>query len=837
MNHTIGILKSVKYMTTKVLLDTLARYCGNTPFNEVVILYIAKYLENINFSMESLFLTSIKNDSLVLTNYFLSRGMEPTLPQNKPIVTAVKYKSTRIAERLLAFPVDPTVNENYCLRKAVDNQDLCTFNLILSDQRVDPTFSGYYCIHQLCSIGNLEMLQAFLNNPLVNINDCGFLGLYTACEYGNIDIVEYLLNQHNIDPSLDNNYCIGIASANGYTDIVELLLKSKKVNPQVDKSYPFRMAAANGHLEIVQLLSNRIDPTAMNNAAIRMASSNGHYNVVKFLLKNPKINPAAVHNYALRKACQNGHSKVVELLLTDDRVQPSSHRYQAIKNCLENKNQNLCLKLLLDRRVDLHFENNYCLYKASEYGFIEIYKLYTNNIKSNSFCLKIAAQYGHLALVKLILEGEVDPTINDYEIIRHALANGDMEIFKLLIQDKRIADYTRALYMFIILVYDNLQTLYLVNLISKTSNTAKKKIEFDENHRRVVFWTSMKRRGSIIVTKELGELQNALVKKVSGDLPDIDTDGIRKSTSVKSEKKTSSTNCSVDKQKKSSNSPSDVSLASDIVLLQDFPSSIPKSNTMVILDTQATVKRREHRLSIRSPTERRLSILARDGSQYRRESASSAQNKFSWDLPNKVSGDLPNKASGDLPESSRSGDLPESETSQKRDEDTIPGDSKKSLELSIDSKTDFKANLGMLSRRVSSHLNNIPEGVKKKSGDLPDDSSTSRPSGDLPEDITEDSLDEPSIQKRSGELPNPDSSRHRPIRSSTSRKYSMGSKKRPSGDYSEKHSGDLPETDSSKIETKDPSDNSPKNTIKKNSGKKINEQRMIPDSILVEEKE
>ncbi|KAJ3309466.1 hypothetical protein HDV04_006004 [Boothiomyces sp. JEL0838] len=439
MNHTMAILKAVKYMDTTVLVETLDRYCEKTVFNEVVILFIAKYLDpRIKYNLTSLFLASLKNDSLALTRYLLSNGVDPTLPNNKPLLTAVKYKSAKTLSLLLQLPVDPTVNENYCLRKAIDNQDLISLGLLLDDQRVDPAFSGYYAIHQISSIGNLETLRMYLNNSRVNIDDCGFLGLYTACEYGNARIVEYLL-QLGIDPSQDNNYCISIASTNGFSNVVELLLKCKKVNPAVDKSFPFRMAATNGHLKVLEILSKtNADPTAMNNAAIRMASSNGHYHVVKYLLKIPKINPAAVHNYALRKACLNGHKNIVQLLLTDERVQPSSHRYQAIKNCFENRHDQIVKILLTDYRVDLHFENNYALYKATECGFIDIYKLYNPNRQSNSTCLKLASSNGHSELVSLILEGDVDPTLNDYECIRSALVNGHYQTAKLLKQDHRV---------------------------------------------------------------------------------------------------------------------------------------------------------------------------------------------------------------------------------------------------------------------------------------------------------------------------------------------------------------------------------------------------------------
>ncbi|KAJ3272909.1 hypothetical protein HDV01_005106 [Terramyces sp. JEL0728] len=443
MKHTMQILKSVKYMTTQVLLSTLMEYCGNTAkFNEIVVLFITNYLDsNLDLPiLYELLMCSVNNDSIRLAKYLLGKGIDPSFPDNKPICAAVKRRCNQIVEILLQHPVDPTVNENYCLRKSIDNQDLLSFNLLLNDQRVDPTFSGYYAIHQIGSIGNLDLLKSFLKHSQVNIDDCGFLALCSACEYGNIDIAEYLINNFNIDPSLDNNYAIGIASSNGFANIVKLLTNFKSVNAGMEKSFTIRSAATNGHLQVVKVLAKlpNVDPTAMNHAAIRMAASNGHYEVVEYLMKIPKINPSALHNFALRKASQNGHLEIVKLLLTDERVQPSSHRYQSIKNAFENKHFDIALVLLTDSRVDKSFENNYALLKSAEIGSAEIYRLFVPSTQLNSQCLKLACLNGHVDLTQLILEGEVDPTANDYECLRNATANGHLDLLKLLLQDDRV---------------------------------------------------------------------------------------------------------------------------------------------------------------------------------------------------------------------------------------------------------------------------------------------------------------------------------------------------------------------------------------------------------------
>ncbi|KAJ3272908.1 hypothetical protein HDV01_005105 [Terramyces sp. JEL0728] len=273
------------------------------------------------------------------------------------------------------------------------------------------------------------------------------------------------------------------------------------------------------------------------------------------------------------------------------------------------------------------------------------------------------------------------------------------------------AEYTRAFYLLIILVYDNLQTIYLVNLISRTSKSSKRKIEFDENYRRVAFWT-----------------------------------------------------------------------------------------------------------------ERRLSIHGRE-LQSRRASLSSGQNRVSGDLPE-------NRLSGDV--SVASVDLPDSEISQKKkgsremlesSSKTSPSETKKPPDLPNDSKSDTKP------RKNSNHA-----ASKKRSGELQEDSA-SRPSGDLPEDLNEDILDDSQLKKRSGELPYPKSALK-----STNRRLSMGSRRKLSYDIQlEKKSGELPEADLSNkvlqaVENVSIQNVSPKSTVK-TSGKKINDQRLNPDTILVEEKE
>ena len=104
-----------------------------------------------------------------------------------------------IVKGLLKNPrVDPTVHNDYPIRRASRNGHLEVVRLLLADLRADPSANHNYAIQ-------------------------------VASQYGHLEVVRLLLADSFVDPTDNNNYAIRWASRNGHTDIVNLLLQDPRV--------------------------------------------------------------------------------------------------------------------------------------------------------------------------------------------------------------------------------------------------------------------------------------------------------------------------------------------------------------------------------------------------------------------------------------------------------------------------------------------------------------------------------------------------------------------------------------------------------------------------------
>lgn len=174
-----------------------------------------------------------------------------------------------------------------------------------------------------------------------------------AVQDGYTEVVRLLLKDPRVDPSAQDNYAIQAASDSGYTEIVELLLKDPRVDPSSGNNYAVLFASELGYTEIVRLLLQdpRVDPSVDNNSAIGLASLNGHVEVVKLLLQDRRVDPSADNNYAVIIACKQGHEVVVKVLLEDDRVDASDRDNMALNTAFRDKRIDIIKILLKDPKV------------------------------------------------------------------------------------------------------------------------------------------------------------------------------------------------------------------------------------------------------------------------------------------------------------------------------------------------------------------------------------------------------------------------------------------------------------------------------------------------------
>jgi len=291
---------------------------------------------------------------------------------------------------------------------------------------------------------NIEKIQALLRDPQVDPSFDNNWSIKRAVEAGNVDIVRLLLSNPRVDPSDENNYAIITAAENGHIEIVKLLLNNPRVDPSERDNWAIRSAAMNGHLEIVKLLLTyqRVDPSSFDNHAIQLAAENGHLEIVKLLLNDDNVDPSDNDNHAIQEAAMNGHLEIVKELLNDDRVDPSDKNNYAIRYAACNGHLEVVKLLLTDPRVDPSDNDNWAIRYAAKNGHTEIVKLLLNY--SGPPLPKNMRNYQHKHAIRSIYSRfRVNPSDDDNLAIKWAAYYGHLEIVKLLLKDQRVRDLIR----------------------------------------------------------------------------------------------------------------------------------------------------------------------------------------------------------------------------------------------------------------------------------------------------------------------------------------------------------------------------------------------------------
>jgi len=252
-------------------------------------------------------------------------------------------------------------NSGNLFNKAIEDDDLDRFNVLLRDSRVK--FSGE--IDEMKTAIRHEFLEVI--DILIDLKQyhretlVGYLAY--ACEIGKIEIVNMLLNEYGIDPDDEESSAI-VSACDGNDkeaayEIVKMLLENKKVDPAVLENQAIINACASGNTRVVRLLLNdkRVDPSDQDNKAIINASK---YNseIVGMLLRDDRVDPSDQNNQAIINASASGNADSVELLLNDERVDPSDQSNEAIIAAAKEIYPEIVRMLLEDDRVDPSDQNN-----------------------------------------------------------------------------------------------------------------------------------------------------------------------------------------------------------------------------------------------------------------------------------------------------------------------------------------------------------------------------------------------------------------------------------------------------------------------------------------------
>jgi hypothetical protein len=185
-----------------------------------------------------------------------------------------------------AFDFDPlNINMDFvCFRQAVMDAQVDRVQASLVEGKVDPTVLDNWAIRRVCDSGDAKLAAV-------------------------------LLNDVRVDPTSLGNCCLLHAAYKGHVEIMKLLLDDGRPDPCIDDHQAIRSAALCGHARVVKLLleDGRSNPAAQENAALYCGAKDGLNDIVSMLLEDNRVAQGSGVVHALSEATERGHLKTASL--------------------------------------------------------------------------------------------------------------------------------------------------------------------------------------------------------------------------------------------------------------------------------------------------------------------------------------------------------------------------------------------------------------------------------------------------------------------------------------------------------------------------------------------
>ncbi|KAJ1558342.1 hypothetical protein HK096_002118, partial [Nowakowskiella sp. JEL0078] len=302
-------------------------------------------------------------------------------------------------------------------------------------------------IQNAARYGAVEPFELMLADGRFSI--CRIFKIMLVTKEVNMHIVELLIADPRIDSSKDLEFALQWASTHGHVELFKVILKDSRVYPSSNYNAALFSACENGHCEILKLLfaDSNLNLFAHDNynSCLQLASENGHAQVVRLLLDDGRFDPSQNFNSALRLASKNGWSEVVGELLTDKRVNPAAEDYIALLVAAKSGYVEIVNQLLSDERINRdspRFILAVCDSFSKQNGSnVEILKLLVDSVSPvfKTYLLRAACKVGNTEAVRqILLEDQLNPTLDNYSLLQQAYENGQVDILSLLLSDKRV---------------------------------------------------------------------------------------------------------------------------------------------------------------------------------------------------------------------------------------------------------------------------------------------------------------------------------------------------------------------------------------------------------------
>ncbi|KAJ3216432.1 hypothetical protein HDU67_009486 [Dinochytrium kinnereticum] len=226
-------------------------------------------------------------------------------------IVACEHGFHDIASLLISHPLlTPTYT---ALEKACLNGHTQLLTLLLADPRLNPSINNNYLLRRISVKGDLPIFNLLLTDPRVSPTSWRNESLRNACKHGHVDIVRALLRDGRCDPGDLNG--VTIRECVGSGEVVRVLLGDPRVDPRVVEAGEDALARAcfRGCREVVEALleDERVWVTPQS---LFRACEGGHVDILGLLLRHPRSEGVDASD-ALRVAVGKGDRGVLEELM------------------------------------------------------------------------------------------------------------------------------------------------------------------------------------------------------------------------------------------------------------------------------------------------------------------------------------------------------------------------------------------------------------------------------------------------------------------------------------------------------------------------------------------
>lgn len=250
------------------------------------------------------------------------------------------------------------------------------------------------------------------------------------------------------------------------SDLIVLVLKKENIQ-KVGKA----LLKVKLEEEYLQINNNNCYD---NSNDLPSACKNNMPNIVKLLLQNPNVKLDIINDRFFYNLCVNNLPTIIEILLNDEKIKLSQPD-NVLQYCFENKWNNIIKIFLNNNKYDpkLIFDYNIVL-GACKNNNIEIFKLLLEDkriIMDINNLIIYACKKENIEIVKLLLADSRITTEIKQKCITIAINYNTINIFQLLLNEKDI-DYSYTFNCYIKAAIQR-QNINIINLILQKINLTR----------------------------------------------------------------------------------------------------------------------------------------------------------------------------------------------------------------------------------------------------------------------------------------------------------------------------------------------------------------------------